>query len=209
MNNDNITPTAATVLQYWFGDNDADFQTRARLWFGGIAADDEEMRQRFGDLIHRALGGGLEEWRQSPDGLMAYILLLDQMTRATFRGTAAAFAGDVLALAACKTAMKTKMDLQLPPLHCRFFYLPLEHSENMDDQQECVAAFVRLQTRFPNLQQEFVDSVKYARQHLEIIEQFGRFPHRNAILGRQSSTAEDNFLRNGGPSFGQSAADKN
>ena len=193
------------ILNYWFGEL-ADGWTigdRNKLWFGGDPADDAEMRARFGDTIARAKNGKMESWRQTPDKLMAYILLLDQMTRATGRGTPDAFAGDQKALAACKAGIAAKIDMQIPAAHCRFFYLPLEHSESQADQEECVAAFSALMTRFPAREKEFAESREYARQHLEIIRRFGRFPHRNRILGRASAPEEEVFLRDGGPNFGQ------
>ena len=111
------------ILNYWFGEL-ADGWTigdRNKLWFGGDPADDAEMRARFGDTIARAKNGKMESWRQTPDKLMAYILLLDQMTRATGRGTPDAFAGDQKALAACKAGIAAKIDMQIPAAHCRFF----------------------------------------------------------------------------------------
>ena len=200
--------TARNILDYWFGELKDGWVTTDRhaLWFGSRAEDDADMRAKFGDMIRQVLDGELESWRETPEGLMAYILLSDQMTRAIFRGTAEAFSGDKLALSACLSAMESGMDLQLPPAHSRFFYLPLEHSEDMENQARCVSAFEEMQTRFPSRREEFVASVHYAREHLEIIRQFGRFPHRNAILNRESSAEERRFLEEGGPTFGQSAA---
>ncbi|MGI9298061.1 MAG: DUF924 family protein [Gammaproteobacteria bacterium] len=198
-----ITPR--DVLQYWFGELSGGWTTEDRhtLWFGAAAADDAEMRAKFGGMIARAKNGGLESWRRTPEGLMAFIVLLDQMTRATGRGTAAAFAGDESALAACRAGIAAKIDLRMPAAHCRFFYLPLEHSENLSDQEQCVSAFSELMSRFPRREKEFAESREYARQHLEIIRRFGRFPHRNRILGRPSDAEEERFLRDGGPRFGQ------
>lgn len=197
--------TPHDILQYWFGALRGGWTTedRHKLWFGGDAADDSEMRTKFGATIARAQNGKLESWRRTPEGLMAFILLLDQMTRATGRGTAAAFAGDEKALAACKTGIARGMHLQMPAAHCRFFYLPLEHSESLSDQEECVSAFSELMARFPEREKEFAESREYARQHLEIVRRFGRFPHRNRILGRASAPEEERFLRDGGPNFGQ------
>lgn len=193
------------ILEYWFGELADGWTTadREELWFGGEKKDDEEMRFRFSEIIARAKNGELESWRQTPDGLMAYILILDQMTRATGRGTPDAFAGDEKSLAACKAGIAAQTDLQMPAAHCRFFYLPLEHSESLADQEQCVAAFSDLMIRFPARENEFAESREYAREHLEIIRRFGRFPHRNRILGRESTAEEERFLQDGGPDFGQ------
>lgn len=193
------------ILHYWFGELAGGWTTedRGKLWFGGDPADDADMRARFGETIARAKNGELESWRQTPGGLMAFILLLDQMTRATGRNAPDAFAGDEKALAACKAGIAAKTDLQMPAAHLAFFYLPLEHSESLADQEQCVAAFSALMARFPEREKEFAEGRKYALQHLEIIRRFGRFPHRNRILGRPSAAAEEQFLRDGGPRFGQ------
>lgn len=195
------------VLAYWFGQlqdgwfSDAD--ERRKLWFGSRESDDSDMREKFGGLISRALNGELESWRETDSGMCAYIILLDQMTRATGRGTSAAFAGDRKALAACKAGMASGADARLPAAHCLFFYMPLEHSEDLADQHLCVSVFDKLQTRFPDRAQAFADSADYARKHLEIIVKFGRFPHRNQILGRAATEEEEQFLHQGGARFGQ------
>lgn len=193
-----------SILHYWFGELKAGWisSDRNALWFESRVADDADMRAQFATMISRALAGELETWRDTPDGLMAYITLLDQMTRAVHRGTTTAFAGDTKALVACKAAIATGMDLQLPAIHCRFFYLPFEHSEELADQEQCIALFTALKERFPEREEEFIDSLFYAQQHLEIIQQFGRFPHRNVILGRINSSAEEQYLKDA-PLFGQ------
>lgn len=193
------------ILLYWFGELVDGWTTDERdsLWFGGLGKDDADMGKKFGGMITRALNGELESWRDSADGLMGYILLLDQMIRAVNRGTAAAFDGDKKALAACKSAIDAGIDLQLPAAHCCFFYLPLEHSENIDDQRQCVACFEALSERFSKYKKEFAGGLIYAQQHLDIIRQFGRFPYRNAALGRTSNASEIQYLQDGGVSFGQ------
>ena len=195
------------ILDYWFGAlSDGwtlNFEERNHLWFGADKKDDADMKKEFGALVEAALANKLEKWRHSPESLMAYILLLDQMTRAIFRGTPNAFAGDKQALAACKEGIAQELDFQLPPLYCRFYYLPLEHSESLDDQKQCVVAFDNMRQRFARYDKEFIDSVYYAQKHLEIIERFGRFPHRNAILGRESTDEEKEYLAADAPNFGQ------
>ena len=194
------------VLHYWFGEliDGWTSSDRNALWFESRATDDTDMQVQFLAMIELALAGKLEKWREDPEGLMAYIILLDQMTRAVYRGTAKAFAGDNKALAACKAAIATGMDLQLPAIHCRFFYLPFEHSEDIADQKQCITLFTALQQRFPERKEEFIDSLFYVQQHLDIIQRFGRFPHRNAILGRTNSREEEQYLSaKDTPLFGQ------
>ena len=194
------------ILHYWFGELEDGWTTsdRNKLWFGALPADDQDMREKFGDTVARALDGELEEWRQTDSGLTAYLLLLDQMTRAIYRGTAKAFAGDPRALAACKAGLDDDADKRIPAAHCRFFYLPLEHSENLADQQRCVELFAEAARRFDSRKKEFAESKKYAEAHLDIIRLFGRFPHRNKILSRQSTPEEEQYLQqNPGAHFNQ------
>ncbi len=196
------------ILFYWFGelvDGDvADADARHALWFGSRPEDDQDMQEKFAPLIEQALNGDLEHWRQTPNELMAYIILLDQMTRATKRGTAAAFGGDSKALAACQQGITYGMDQQMQPIYRRFFYLPLEHSENIADQRQCVALFAAAQKQMPEYIDMFADSEKYAIAHLKIIEKFARFPHRNAIVGREDTADEALYLKeNPGAHFGQ------
>lgn len=195
-----------TVLKYWFGHLTTDgwtMEDRNTLWFGGKAEDDDCMRDRFGATVELALAGQLQPWLAEPSRLMAYILLLDQMTRAIWRGKKAAFAGDEQALVACRLAIQSDMHTRLPPVYCRFLYLPLEHSEMLTDQQQCVSLFKALQLYFPKHKQEFMESEQYAQQHLKIIQRFGRFPHRNTVLERKSSAEEVRYLQEGGATFNQ------
>lgn len=195
------------VLSYWFGELDADgwpVSPRRRLWFGFCAEDDGDMQKRFGGAIRRALSGELEHWREKEPA--AYIILLDQMTRAVFRGAASAFAGDAKALSACKNGIARGEDLRLPAAHCMFFYMPLQHAENAALQDESAAKFAGLRARFPR--PELEDALRFAEHHREIIQKFGRFPHRNAALGRKSSAAEKAYLAEHGGGFGQTAPQK-
>ncbi|MBE8158362.1 MAG: DUF924 domain-containing protein [Betaproteobacteria bacterium] len=197
------------ILAYWFGELDAGgrpVSPRHRLWFGFCAEDDEAMRARFGGAIRRALSGGLEKWRQTPEESLAYIILLDQMTRAVFRNTAAAFSGDARAFSACKNGIAWGDDLRLPAVHCMFFYMPLQHGENAAAQETSIQKFSELHARFPEADLENARS--FAGHHREIIQTFGRFPHRNAVLGRNSTAAELAYLQKHGGGFGQGAAKK-
>ena len=136
-------PSPDDIIHYWFGEllNGWTAENRYPLWFEGRIEDDAEMAERFGVAIDAALAGELEDWLQSPTGALAYILLLDQMTRATRRNTAEAYAGDVRALAACHRGLDSNQDQALPIVYRTFFYLPLEHSESLADQERCVSLF--------------------------------------------------------------------
>ncbi|MGI9307272.1 MAG: DUF924 family protein [Gammaproteobacteria bacterium] len=199
---------ARAVLAYWFGALSEDgwpLADRNRLWFGFSAEDDDEMRARFGGedgAIRRALSGKLAHWLDGgARDILAYIILLDQMTRAVFRGTAEAFCGDEKALAACFAGMKTKADLRLAAAHGMFFYMPLQHGEGAEIQDESVSRFDLLARNFPSERAE--NARGYAVVHRDIIRQFGRFPHRNAVLGRQSTAAETAYLQKNKSGFGQ------
>lgn len=173
-----------------------------RLWFGGEEAVDTAIRSRFGPLVQQALDGGFEEWRETPQGALALILLLDQFTRNIHRGTAAAYAGDKRALHLCRQGRREGQDRALPSLHRAFFYLPLEHAEERRAQDESVAAFEHLLAEAPPpLRETFQGFLEYAVRHREIIERFGHFPHRNAPLGRPSTPEEIAFLQQPGSSF--------
>lgn len=185
------------VLKFWFGDivdgwTSADKQ---QLWFGFNREDDAQLSARFGALVRQALDGKLTNWTDNPQHTTAYILLLDQMTRAIYRGDAKAFAGDAPALAACKDGIARGDDKKCPPVYRMFFYMPLEHSENLDAQNTCVAMFRNMAEEFPPLREKILRAVDATEQHRSIIQQFGRFPHRNAALGRKSTPEETAFLQ--------------
>ena len=204
---------AREILDFWFGALTPQGWTvsdNLPLWFGGRAADDDAMRQRFGALIEDAAGGRLAEWENhSDDALMALILLTDQMTRAAYRGSAQAFCGDAVALTVCKNGIADGRHKRLPPAWRRFYYLPLEHSEGLADQADCVQQFRQLLEEYPQYAEldtpgaSLTAAVEYAQLHYDIIERFGRFPHRNALLGRTATQEEEDYLANGGEHFGQ------
>lgn len=205
---------AQAVLDFWFTDGLAlgwpsrDLNER---WFGGAAAQDAEIRERFGPWVECALDGGLQDWEAEcgdgeamPGGRrLALILLLDQFSRNLHRGTARAFAGDTRAQRLVGEMLARGWDERLPPVARVFAYMPLMHAEDIVLQRECVHRFETLAAAVPAaLQASITGSLRFARTHLEIIERFGRFPYRNAALGRESSAAELEFLKNG-PRFGQ------
>jgi uncharacterized protein (DUF924 family) len=204
---------ARAVLDHWFGRmpiTAAVLAERQRSWFGaGQAADDIHARDRalearFGTLVTAALAGELDAWAASPRQCLALILLLDQFPRSIHRGSARAFAGDPSALALALAGMQQAADAALDPVRRMFFYMPLQHSESPAVQEESVAAFSRLLADAPgDLRDGCAAALDSARRHRDVIERFGRFPHRNAALGRENTREEEEFLRAGGEHFGQ------
>jgi uncharacterized protein (DUF924 family) len=184
---------ADDVLRFWFGDAPV---ARAE-WFRKDAAFDALIAERFGALIEQALRGALEAWADAPETAVARILLLDQFTRNAFRDTPRAFAGDAQALAAARAMVARGQDRALPPLRRAFVYLPYEHAEDRAAQRESLVLHAALVRDDPSL----ASQETYARRHAEIIERFGRFPHRNLVLGRVSTDEELAFLQQPGSSF--------
>jgi uncharacterized protein (DUF924 family) len=179
------------VLEVWFSD-----AARAR-WFKPDPAFDAELRARFGDAVEAAARGELADWQAAPESCLALVILLDQFTRNIHRGTAAAFAHDARALAIAEHALANGFDAAVSPGQRAFFYLPFEHAEDLAHQRRAVALFERLASELPADD----EGLEYARKHLVIIERFGRFPHRNAMLGRGSTPEEVAFLREPDSSF--------
>ncbi|HJS21355.1 MAG TPA: DUF924 family protein [Steroidobacteraceae bacterium] len=208
-----MTPEAQAVLEFWFADaaqGAEALERRANFWFGmgqdaaEIAALDDLIRSRFAHLFEQGLRGELGSWAGSPRGRLALIILLDQFSRNIHRGTARAFAGDAAALALTTEGLKTGADRLLSAYERVFFCMPLQHAESLAMQEKAVEAFRSLVHEADEQQRAFVEScVPYALQHRDIIRRFGRFPHRNAILGRASTLAERAYLVAGAPDFGQ------
>ena len=204
---------AQDVLDFWFGADPMapdQLSQRMRLWFGGDeppeirALRDESLTARFGSLAQSAAAGHLDAWVSSPHRLLALVLLLDQFPRSIHRGTAAAFAQDERALELVMAGLQTGADATLTPIQRVFFYMPMQHSESPDIQEESVAAFRRLALEAPLEQRSlYQNCLKFAQLHQRIVARFGRFPHRNAVLGRQDSPAEEAFLRDETMRFGQ------
>lgn len=189
---------AQTVLDFWFlpPDNPGYGQSRAE-WFRKDEAFDARIAERFGALIDDALAGGLRAWEATPYGALARLIVLDQLTRNVHRGTPRAFAGDAQALALAQSLTEQGLDQQLPPMLRAFAYLPFEHAEDLAMQARAVELFQLLSQAQPG----FESMLDYAQRHQEVIARFGRFPHRNAILGRPSTPQEVAFLRQPGSSF--------
>ncbi|WP_287872550.1 DUF924 family protein [Aeromonas sp.] len=194
------------LLDLWFGD-EADDAIRAKqqapLWWGKSSETDALLASRFGELAQAAAKGSLAHWADAPSGRLALILLLDQLPRNIHRGTPAAFAQDPLARDLCLKGLSIGADQSLSPLARVFFYLPLEHAESREQQARSVALFETLAAEQAGTpaQATFAGFADFARRHQVIIERFGRFPHRNDILGRTSTPEEVAFLQQPGSGF--------
>ena len=195
---DAIAPDVGTVLDFWFGaPGSAEYGSARKEWFAKNDRFDAEIHTRFGAWIERALRGELESWSAAAPSALAQVLLLDQFTRNAFRATPRAFAGDARALAAASRMVGLRQDEQLATFMRGFVYLPFEHAEGLAMQDEAIRLLTRLAAVDPE-QQSMLD---YAWRHRAIIERFGRFPHRNEILGRQSTAEEIAFLKQPGSGF--------
>ncbi|WP_099761109.1 DUF924 family protein [Janthinobacterium sp. 35] len=189
---------AQDVLDFWFLPPDNPDYGQARVeWFRKDDGFDAQIRARFGALIDVAIEGGLRAWDATPHGALARLIVLDQLTRNVYRGTPRAFAGDAQALALAVALTQAAQDQLLPPMLRAFAYLPFEHAEDLAMQARAVELFQLLSQAQPG----FEGMLDYAERHQEVIARFGRFPHRNAILGRASTPQEVEFLRQPGSSF--------
>ncbi|MGH8669210.1 MAG: DUF924 family protein [Burkholderiales bacterium] len=186
-------PQPAEVLLFWFG---TPGEQGKRRWFDKSTAFDREVRGRFLAAYEEGVAGELSQWKQAARDCLALIVLLDQFPRNMFRGTARAFAADLLALDAARHAVARQYDCDLMPVERMFTYLPFEHSESLGDQVRACELTKPLEAFA-----ETADAYRYALAHRDIIERFGRFPHRNAILGRVSTPEEIAFLEQPGSSF--------
>jgi len=197
--------TPDSIHAFWFGDGADDAQraaARSKLWWSKDPAVDTELRRRFGPWLERAAAGALDDWLATPPGRLALILLTDQIPRAIHRGTPRAFDFDALARRWCEEGIAARQDVVLPLLERVFFYLPLEHSESLADQDRAVALFRSLAQAAPAAaRRTFDDFLDHALRHRDVIARFGRFPHRNAVLGRASTVHELAFLAEPGSSF--------
>lgn len=191
---------AQAVLDFWFGPpDDPGHAAPRRFWFGKDPAFDARVADRFGAQIELALAdeAALRDWEEDSASALAKILLLDQFTRNVFRGTPRAFAGDAQALAVATRLVKSGADRTLTGVQRQFVYLPFEHAESLVAQQCSMALFGQLERDEPAL----AGLLEWARRHHDIVARFGRFPHRNAILGRASTAEEIEFLKQPGSGF--------
>lgn len=186
------------VLDFWFGaPHSAEFGGTRQAWFRKDLEFDALIALRFGASVRTALAGELRDWDATAASSLARIVLLDQFTRNMFRDTPRAFAGDSLALAAAQATVSRGDDTALLPVQRAFVYLPFEHAENLGLQQRSVELFTALATQHASLQ----SMLDYALRHRDVIQRFGRFPHRNALLGRASTADELAFLELPGSRF--------
>lgn len=188
------------VLTFWFSDH------AHQRWFARDAAFDDELRARFGASVEAAGRGALDAWRSEPRGALALVILLDQLSRNLYRGTANAFAHDAQAREIADRAIAAGFDRAVPLGQRAFFYLPFEHSERLADQVRSLALFTQLVADHAAAhpqggRDEAEHQLVYAQRHHDVVARFGRFPHRNAALGRASTEAELAFLREPGSSF--------
>ena len=189
---------AQEVLDFWFGaPGSAESGSARKVWFVKDAAFDRHIVERFGPTIERGLRGELDAWTATPEGALARILVLDQFTRNAFRDDRRAFAGDAQALAAASALVGSRQDESLAPLRRAFAYLPFEHAEGLAMQDEAIRLFEKLVAQAPELK----TMLDYAYKHRAVIERFGRFPHRNAALGRRSTAEELAFIATPGTGF--------
>ncbi len=188
-----------SILTYWFADaaeSPGKAGKRMGVWFSSTPELDAEICERFGELFESASRSELSDWQTTAEGSMALIILLDQFSRNVHRGTAAAFAADPLALAAANSAIESGQNDEMPPIWLSFLFLPFEHSESLADQDRCVELMRRSAADAPEQWRELLaGNVKYAEEHRGIIARFGRFPHRNQVLGRTDTPEEKEFLK--------------
>jgi uncharacterized protein (DUF924 family) len=184
------------VLDFWFGpEDDPEYGKFRPAWFQKDEDFDREIRERFGDTYESAAAGELDGWREGAESCLALIIVLDQFSRNMFRGDGRTHAADGKALETARYAVDNALDRELPPFQRHFVYMPYMHSENLEDQR-------RSETLFEGLRQDGgPDLMEYAVGHREIVERFGRFPHRNAILDRETTPEEAAFLEGPNSSY--------
>jgi uncharacterized protein (DUF924 family) len=197
--------TSEAILDFWFGANPDDGampKERAKLWWSKNKEVDDEIRRRFENHVVMAVSGELNDWLSTPRGRLALIILTDQFPRNIYRDAARAFSCDAQALTWCIEGLERGVDRDLRPIERVFFYFPLEHAESLEHQELSVQCFSELIAIVPAEQKStFEEYLDYAIRHRQIIQRFGRFPHRNKILGRESTPEELVYLAEPGSSF--------
>lgn len=194
------------LLRDWFAeslDTPAAIPDRQDWWFKADAERDETLQRNYGPLLEQCAAGRMYRWLDHPEGRLALVIALDQLPRNLFRGTARAFAYDAQTAAWCLAAVHTGQDRSLLPIQRVFLYMPLQHAEDLQAQETGLQLYQRLareNAEWPAFEREFLP---YARIHRDLIARFGRFPHRNRILGREDTPEEAEYLAGDTPSFGQ------
>lgn len=197
-----LSTRAQSILNFWFGLETADsYGDYRKAWFVKDADFDRQIKAQFLDDVHRARVGDYDDWRSTPKSAVALLILLDQFPRNIYRGDPRSFATDAKALGVARSLVDMGADKLLIPVQRFFVYVPFEHSEELADQDRCVALMRSLNEEFPDLDSGLKGGLDYAIRHREVIERFGRFPHRNEILGRESTPEEIEFLKQPGSRF--------
>ena len=190
------------IRRFWFGDDSLHLLRNQSLWFGKVPEFDAKVRTTFEPLLDQAAAGAFDDWPETKNGALALVLLCDQFPRNAYRDDDRAFAFDHRALKATQIAMARSFDKTLSPVERCFLYLPLEHSEDLTVQEQSVGLFEELVSLSSPDEAAFIVSARdYAIKHRDIIARFGRFPHRNDILGRSSTRDENQFLKQPGSAF--------
>lgn len=201
------TQTIAEIVAFWLGpslEGPESASARRDWWYRGGPSVDEDIGARFGTQVEQACEGALIDWQGTSDGALALILLLDQFTRNLYRNTPRAYAGDARAFEIVNRAIEQKLDLALHPVARIWLYHPFHHSESIEEQDAGAALLDDLAATAPSEWRPYIQrSVKGWGRHRDIVARFGRFPHRNSVLGRTSSDEERKFLASDGESFGQ------
>lgn len=195
------------ILTFWFMEKELSapqIDGRMDLWFGEDQVFDHEIVKEFSDDVERASAGELDHWAHEARGRLALILLLDQFRRNIFRNTPDAFAKDKAALKLCVEGAMDKTDKGLSPIQLVFFYMPLQHAESRKVQKKSCEIYRRLSEHVsPTYKETFETILQFAQLHADIVERFGRFPHRNKLLERENTSEEDEYLAGDAPTFGQ------
>ena len=200
-----MTASPESVLTFWFGAPGSAAEVAGRqgtLWFGKLSANDQAVTERFSDVLVAATAGQLDHWVRTPRSRLALVIVLDQFPHHIHRDQPQAFATDPQALALSLDALAAGEDQQLTPIERVFLYLPLEHAESLAMQDVSVSLYEKLACEAAADERALFDNfLDYARKHRDVVARFGRFPHRNAILGRPSTPDELEFLKQPGSRF--------
>lgn len=195
------------ILSFWFREQELSapqIDRRMDIWFGEDPVFDREIEAEFSGDVELASEGKLDHWAAEPHGRLALIILIDQFRRNIYRNSVKAFSKDKLALKLCVEGAMEKKDKGLTPIQRVFFYMPLQHAESAKVQAKAVELYNRLaESVSPTYQETFLTVAQFAELHRDIIDQFGRFPHRNQLLGRKNTSEEDEYLAGDSPDFGQ------
>ena len=201
------TEAISEVLGFWFGDlreGELPDEEKQMTWWMKSEEFDDLVRRRFEKYVLLAEKGELSHWLETPLGTVAFIIVVDQFPRNIYRDTPGAFSRDSLALRTCLEGIEKGFDRDLHLVHRTFFYLPLMHSEDLEIQSLNVEKYSALENEYashPQIKETLACSTDFARRHFDIIKRFGRYPHRNAALGRESTPEENEFLKEPGSSF--------